>query len=42
MRDVVQKLVFGVDKSKSTAICSYIFHLYNSLDMMKGEEITMY
>ena len=42
MRDVMQKVVFGVGKSKPTSTCPYIFHLYHSQDMMRGDEIIAY
>ena len=39
----MQKPVAGVvGKSKSTPICSYIFHLYYSINTLSGEEILAY
>lgn len=42
IRDVVQKLVFGMTKPKPTLLCPYIFHLYHSLDILREEEIIEY
>ena len=42
IRDVVLKLVCEVGKPKATSICPYIFHLYQSLDILREEEIVAY
>ena len=39
-RDLVQRLAVGVEKTKTTSICPYPFHLYQSRDcLMEQEEI---
>ena len=40
--DVVQKLVFKVEKPKTFSIYPYVFYLYHWLDPLKREEITAY
>ena len=42
IRDIVQKLVAWVGKSKPSSICPYIFYLYHLLNTLRGEEITIY
>ena len=34
VRDLVQRLVSGMGKSKATTICPYIFHLYHSHELL--------
>ena len=34
VKDLVQRLVFGMEKSKATPICPYIFHLYHSHELL--------
>ena len=41
-KDLVHKLVRGAGKSKSTPICSFLFHLYYSHDLLTDEEETDY
>ena len=38
VKDLVQKLLFGMGKSKATRICSYIFHLYHSHELLLPAE----
>ena len=34
VKDLVQRLVFGMGKSKATPICPYMFHLYHSHELL--------
>ena len=34
IKDLVQRLLSGMEKSKATAICPYIFHLYHSHEIL--------
>ena len=36
IRDVVVELLFDVGKRKPIPICSFVFHLYEYLDTMRG------
>ena len=38
VKDLVQRLVFGMGKSKATPICPYIFHLYHSHELLLAVE----
>ena len=38
VKDLVQRLLFGMGKSKATPICPYIFHLYHSLELLLPAE----
>ena len=37
-KDLVHKLVGGAKKSKSTSICLFLFHLYDSQGLLTDEE----
>ena len=34
VKDLVQRLLFGINKSKATPICPYVFHLYQSYELL--------
>ena len=34
MKDLVQRLLSGMGKSKATPICPYVFHLYHSYEVL--------
>ena len=34
VKDVVQQLFFGMDKSKATPICPYVFHMYHAHEVL--------
>ena len=34
VKDLVQRLLSGMGKSKATPICPYIFHLYHSHELL--------
>ena len=34
VKDVVQRLFFGMGKSKATPICSYVFHMYHAHEVL--------
>ena len=34
VKDLVQRLLFGMGKSKVTPICPYVFHLYHSQELL--------
>ena len=38
VKDLVQRLLFGMGKSKATPICPYIFHLYHSHELLLPAE----
>ena len=38
VKDLVQRLLFGMGKSKTTRICPYIFHLYHSHELLLPAE----
>ena len=38
VKDLVQRLVSGMEKSKATPICPYIFHLYHSHELLLPAE----
>ena len=38
VKDLVQRLLFGMGKSKTTPICPYIFHLYHSHELLLPAE----
>ena len=38
MKDLVQRLLFGMGKSKATPICPYVFHLYHSQELLLSNE----
>ena len=38
VKDVVQRLLFGMGKSKATPICPYIFHLYHAHELLLTAE----
>ena len=38
VKDVVQRLLFGMEKSKATPICPYIFHLYHAHEFLLTNE----
>ena len=38
VKDFVQRLLFGMGKSKATSICLYVFHLYQSLELLLSAE----
>ena len=38
VKDLVQRLLSGMDKSKATPICPYIFHLYHSHELLLPAE----
>ena len=38
VKDLVQRLVFGMGKSKATPICPYVFHLYHSHELLLPAE----
>ena len=42
MRDVVKRLLVGVEKLKPTPICPYVFHLYHHAETLKLEEKKAY
>ena len=39
VKDLVQRLFFGMGKSKATPICPYIFHLYHSHELLVRAQI---
>ena len=38
VKDLVQRLLFGMGRSKATPICPYIFHLYHSHELLLPAE----
>ena len=38
VKDLVQRLLFGMGKSKATPICPYVFHLYHSQELLLPTE----
>ena len=38
VKDLVQRLLFGMGKSKATPICPYVFHLYQSHELLLPAE----
>ena len=38
VKDLVQRLLFGMGKSKATPICPYVFHLYHSQELLLPNE----
>ena len=38
VKDLVQRLLSGMEKSKATPICPYIFHLYHSHELLLPTE----
>ena len=38
VKDLVQRLLFGMGKSKATLICPYVFHLYHSHELLLPAE----
>ena len=38
VKDLVQRLLFGMGKSKATPICPYVFHLYHSQELLLPKE----
>ena len=38
VKDLVQKLLSGMGKSKATPICPYVFHLYHSQELLLSNE----
>ena len=38
VKDVVQRLLSGMEKSKATSICPYIFHLYHAHELLLTNE----
>ena len=38
MKDLVQRLLSGMGKSKATPICRYVFHLYHSQELLLSNE----
>ena len=38
VKDLVQRLLFGMGKSKAMPICSYVFHLYHSQELLLPNE----
>ena len=42
IRDVVLKLISGIEKLEPTLVYPYIFYLYHSLDTLRGDRIVAY
>ena len=38
VKDLVQRLLFGMERSKATPICPYVFHLYHSHELLLPAE----
>ena len=38
VKDLVQRLLSGMGKSKATPICPYVFHLYHSHELLLSTE----
>ena len=38
VKDLVQRLLFGMGRSKATPICPYVFHLYHSHELLLPAE----
>ena len=38
MKDLVQRLLSGMGRTKATPICPYVFHLYNSHEFLLPTE----
>ena len=41
MLEIVEKLVFGLEKGKPSPISPYLFHLYNRFECLREEETTL-